>query len=149
MQDRRSVRGALLRGSPIEVVVEDRFDRAVSARADVDGALGGGFEALGAIRTGQPDDPQTGAKALFRVPTLFEDQFTQRRSRRADQVSARMRSIVHPRSLRSRWRRASSILDANSEMRSSNSTSCVPAAFDAIAIDAGDLRWLDEGHPAS
>jgi hypothetical protein len=84
-----SVRGALLRGSPVEVVVEDGFDRAISACADVDGALGGGFEALGAIRTGQPDDPQTGAKALFRVPTLFEDQFTQRRSRRADQARRR------------------------------------------------------------
>jgi DNA helicase-2/ATP-dependent DNA helicase PcrA len=31
--------------------------------------------------------------------------------------------LPHSRSLRSRWRRASSILDANSEMRSSNSTS--------------------------
>ena len=88
MQDRRSVRGALLRGSPVEVVVEDGFDRAISACADVDGALGGGFKALGAIRTGQPDDPQTGAKALFRVPTLFEDQFTQRRSRRTRRVGA-------------------------------------------------------------
>jgi len=53
---------AFLRGSPVEVVVEDGFDRAISACADVDGALGGGFKALGAIRTGQPDDPQTGAK---------------------------------------------------------------------------------------
>ena len=96
MQDWRSVRGALLRGSPVEVVVEDGFDRAVSARADVDGALGGGFKALRAIRTGQPDDPQTGAKALFRVPTLFEDQFTQRRSRRADQAGVGADALNRP-----------------------------------------------------
>src|SRR4051812_19829544 len=96
MQDRRSVRGALLRGSPVEVVVEDEFDRAISARADVDGALGGGFKALGAIRTGQPDDPQTGAKALFRVRTLFEDQFAQRRSRRADQPGVGADALNRP-----------------------------------------------------
>jgi hypothetical protein len=96
VQDRRSVRGALLRGSPVEVVVEDGFDRAISARADVDGALGGGFKALGAIRTGQPDDPQTGAKALFRVRTLFEDQFAQRRSRRADQPGVGADALNRP-----------------------------------------------------
>jgi len=62
VQDRRSVRGALLRGSPVEVVVEDGFDRAISACADVDGALGGGFEALGAIRTGQPTTPRQARK---------------------------------------------------------------------------------------
>ena len=59
-------------------------------------ALGDGFEALGAIRTGQPDDPQTGAKALFRVPTLFEDQFTQRRSRRADQAGVGADELNRP-----------------------------------------------------
>ena len=48
VQDRRSVRGALLRGTPIELVVEDGFDRAIGARADLDGALGRGFEARGA-----------------------------------------------------------------------------------------------------
>src|SRR5665213_3178202 len=96
VQDRRSVRGALLRGSPVEVVVEDGFDRAVSARAIDIGALGGGFKALGAIRTGQPDDPQTGAKALFRMRTLFEDQFTQRRSRRADQLGVGADALNRP-----------------------------------------------------
>ena len=38
MEDRRPVRGALLRGLPIELVVEDGFDRAVGQRADLDGA---------------------------------------------------------------------------------------------------------------
>jgi hypothetical protein len=66
MQDRRSVRGALALGTPIEVVVEDGFYRTVGARADVDGALGGGFHTFGdglldlfrsaAPSTGSPGD---------------------------------------------------------------------------------------------
>ena len=75
MQNRRSVRGALLRGTPIEVVVEDGFHRTVGARADVDGALRCGFQTLGAMGTGQPNNAETGAKALFGMRTLFEDQF--------------------------------------------------------------------------
>ena len=78
MQDRRSVRGALVRGTPVEVVVEDGFDRTVCSRADVDGALRCSFEALSAIGASQPDDAETGAKALFRVRTSFEDQFAER-----------------------------------------------------------------------
>ena len=96
MQDRRCVRGALLRGAPIEVVVEDGFDRAVGARADVDGAFRGGFEAFGAIGTGEPDDAQTGAKALFGMRTLFEDQFTQRRRRRPDQARVGADALDRP-----------------------------------------------------
>jgi len=38
--DRRSVRAALWRGTPIELVVEDGFDRAIGFRADLDGAFG-------------------------------------------------------------------------------------------------------------
>jgi len=63
MQNRRSVRGALLRGTPIEVVVEDGFDRTVCSCADVDGTLCCSFEALGAIGASQPDDAETGAIA--------------------------------------------------------------------------------------
>jgi hypothetical protein len=91
MQDRRCVRGGLARGTPIEVVVEDGFDRAVGARADVDGALGGSFQTLGAMGAGQPDDAQTGAETLFGMRSLFEDQFAERRRRRADQARERSR----------------------------------------------------------
>jgi hypothetical protein len=65
MQDRRSVRDALLRGASIEVVVEDGFHRTVGTGADVDGAVRRRLETPGTIRPGQPNDPQTGAKALF------------------------------------------------------------------------------------
>ena len=43
-----------------------------------DGALRCSFEALSAIGASQPDDAKTGAKALFRVRTSFEDQFAER-----------------------------------------------------------------------
>ena len=39
MQNRRSIRGALLRGTTNELVVEDGFDRAIGARADLAGAF--------------------------------------------------------------------------------------------------------------
>ena len=96
MQDRRCVRGALVRGAPIEMVVEDGLDRAIGARADVDGALGGGFQTLGAVGTGQPNNAQTGAKALFGMRALFEDQFAQRRRRRSDQASVLTNAIDRP-----------------------------------------------------
>jgi hypothetical protein len=52
MQNRRSVRGALLRGAPIEMVVENGFDRTVGTGADVDGAVRRRLETPGAIRAG-------------------------------------------------------------------------------------------------
>jgi hypothetical protein len=44
MKDRRAVRGTLVRGVSIELVVEDGTDRSVGKRADLDGARGGGFQ---------------------------------------------------------------------------------------------------------
>ena len=96
MQDWRCVRGALLRGTPIEVVVEDGFDRTVGARADVDGALRCGLQTLGAMGTGQPNNAETGAKALFGMRTLFEDQFAERRRRRSDQTRVGADAVDRP-----------------------------------------------------
>src|ERR1700722_21024547 len=84
MEDRRIVRGALGRRTPIEIVGEDRFDRAVGARADVDRPRGGGFEPLLPVGSGEPDDAETGAKALFGMRALIEDQLAQRRGGRPD-----------------------------------------------------------------
>lgn len=67
MKDRRSVRCALWRWLPIELVVEDGFDRTVRPGADLDRALGGGLDALIPIRAGKTDDAQTGAIALLRM----------------------------------------------------------------------------------
>ena len=49
MQDRRSVRGALLRGAPIKIVVEDGLDGAIGVRADINGAFGRRFDASDAM----------------------------------------------------------------------------------------------------
>ena len=45
MKDRGGVRGALWRGPPIELVVEDGFDGAIGPGADLDGPLGGDLDA--------------------------------------------------------------------------------------------------------
>ena len=73
MQNRRSVRGALLHGAPIEMVVENGFDRTVGTGADFDGAVRRRLETPGAIRAGQPNDPQTGAKARHGRNAVLDD----------------------------------------------------------------------------
>ena len=96
MQDRRSVRGALARRTPVKVVVEDGFDRAVGPGADVDGAFGGGFQALGAMGTREPDDAKAGAKALFGMWARLKDQFAQGRRRRPDQARVGANAFDRP-----------------------------------------------------
>ena len=96
VQDRRSVRGALVRGTPVEVVIEDGFDRTVCSCADVDGTLCCSFETLSAIGASQPDDAETGTKALFRVRTSFEDQFAERCRSWSDQACIGANAIDRP-----------------------------------------------------
>ena len=86
MLDRRSVRAALSRGTPIELVVEDGFDRAIGFRADLDGAFGGGFDPFGAIGAGEANDAETGSKALLGMGPRLQDLLAQRRRRRPDQA---------------------------------------------------------------
>ena len=94
MEDRRCVRGALARGAPIKVVVEDGFDRAIGARAcgsfscrsDLDAPFGGGFEPLRPMGATKPDDAKAGAEALFRMGSGFKDQLAERRCRRSNQA---------------------------------------------------------------
>jgi hypothetical protein len=74
MKDRDPVRGALLRRMSIQVVVEDGFDRAVGACADVDGADGGGFEPRAAERLDQAQNAKTGAEALLGMWLILDDQ---------------------------------------------------------------------------
>ena len=97
MKNQRCVRAPLLRWTPIKVVVEDGFDRAIGPGANVDGAISGGLHAVGAKRTHQPDNAKTSAKALFGMRPRFEDQFAQG-GRRGPiwRASARMRSSVQP-----------------------------------------------------
>src|SRR5271157_423427 len=84
MEDRGRVRWALWRGPPVELVVEDGFDGAIGPGADLDGPVGGGFDAHRAKGTGKPDDAETGAIALLGMGPGLEDVFAERRGRRAD-----------------------------------------------------------------
>lgn len=59
MQNRRAVRGAFLHRTPIEIVDQDGFDRAVSPGADFDSTLRRSFYPLCAIGAGKPDDAST------------------------------------------------------------------------------------------
>jgi hypothetical protein len=80
----RAIGGPSLRRLTIELVVEDRTHRAVGQRADLDGARCRCFETLGAERTDQAHDAETGAEALFGVGPALQDLFAQRRRRGAD-----------------------------------------------------------------
>ena len=97
VEDRRSVRGALARRTPIELVVEDGFDRAVGPGADIDGALGGGLQTLGAMEPAsrtmprQARKPCSGCGRASRISS--HSAAVAGPIRRA---SSRMRSIVQP-----------------------------------------------------
>jgi hypothetical protein len=75
---RRPVRG---HGRPlaIEVVLQDRVDRAVGARTDLERPAAGSFEPLAAIDLGEPQDADAGAEALLGVGALSQDDLDQRR----------------------------------------------------------------------
>src|ERR1700737_4190624 len=77
MEDRRAIR-CLVRGVPIELVVEDGTDRSVGERADVDGARGGGFQTCDTERSCQAQDAKTGSEALLGVRPVLQDELAER-----------------------------------------------------------------------
>jgi len=82
--DRGRVRGAFWRRLPIELVVENGFDRAVGLGADLYGARRRGFDALEPIGPDKADDAETGAIALLGMRPRLQNLLAQRRRRRAD-----------------------------------------------------------------
>ena len=96
MEDRRAVRGALLRGVSIELVVEDGADGAVGERADLDGARGGRLQTHDAERLGQAQDAETGAEALLGVRAILEDLLAERRGGGADQGGVATDAVDRP-----------------------------------------------------
>ena len=84
MEDRHAVRGALVLGVTIELVVEDGTDRSVGERADLDGACGGGFETIDAERFGEAQNAEAGSESLLGVRPPLQDAIAQRGGRRAD-----------------------------------------------------------------
>ena len=96
MQDRACVRG-LVRRPPIEIVGEDGFERAVGARADVDGVRTSGLQTLATIGTGKPHDaeqvrkPCSGCERSSKINSHSAAVAGPMRA-----ASARMRAMVHP-----------------------------------------------------
>jgi hypothetical protein len=84
VQNRLPLRRPLSGGMPVEVVGKDRLDGTVGSRADLKGALGGGFQSGAAIGSGEPYDAETCAEALLGMRTVFEDKFAQCHSGGAD-----------------------------------------------------------------
>src|SRR5580704_9305253 len=82
---RRPVRGHC-GPSAIEVVLQDRVDRAVGARTDLERPATGGFQPFAAIRLGEPQDADAGAEALLGVSTLAQDDLDQGRGMAADRA---------------------------------------------------------------
>lgn len=85
MKDRGALRGALMCGVPIELVIENGADRTVGERADLDGVRGGGFQPAGAERSRQMQNAEAGSEALFGMGPVLQDQIAQRRRGRSDE----------------------------------------------------------------
>jgi hypothetical protein len=68
----------------IEIVLEDRVDGCVGARADLDRPAAGRFEALGAMCLGKPDDADAGPEALFGMCLVAHDDVDEGFGRWAD-----------------------------------------------------------------
>ena len=80
----------------VETLVEDRADRAVGQRSDLDRSLSGRFQPQGAEGFGQSQDADAGAKALFGMGSSLEDEFAKDASRRADKGSLLANPIDGP-----------------------------------------------------
>src|SRR5215469_17160847 len=78
MNDRRAVRGPRGCSASIELVVEDGADRAVSERADLDGARGGGLQPRDTERPRQAQDAEAGSEALLGMRSMLEDELAER-----------------------------------------------------------------------
>jgi len=69
---RRPVRGRC-RPLAIEVVLQDRVDRAVGACTDLERTTASGFEPFAAKALGEPQDADAGTEALLGVRALLQD----------------------------------------------------------------------------
>jgi len=59
---------------PIEPVLEDRLDRSIGTGADVETAIAGRFQPLGAVLPRQPQDAKTRTVALLGMRPALEEQ---------------------------------------------------------------------------
>jgi hypothetical protein len=59
---------------PIEPVLGDRLDRSIGTGANVETAIAGRFQSLGAVLSGQTQDAETRTVALLGVGPALQDQ---------------------------------------------------------------------------
>src|SRR5215469_11381243 len=85
MNDRRAVRGPRGCSASIELVVEDGANRAVSERADLDGARGGSLQTCDTECPGQAENAEAGSEALLGMRSALQDKIAQCRCCRPDQ----------------------------------------------------------------
>ena len=92
---RRPVRG---RCGPlaIEVVLQDRVDGGVGARADLQRPAAGGLEPLGPVALGQPQDADAGAEALLGVRPLAQDDLDECRGVAPDLAGPPLEALRRP-----------------------------------------------------
>ena len=84
------------RRTAVEAMLEDRLDRAVGAGADVEAALAGRFQPVGAVMARQAQNADGSSVSLFGVRPALQDQRDELGGARPmAAASARMRSIVH------------------------------------------------------
>ena len=74
----------LLPGLVLQVVLEDRFDAAIGAGAEMPGAPAGRFQARSPFGFAQTNDAQARAKTLFGMGTADHDVLDQARTVRAN-----------------------------------------------------------------
>ncbi len=92
----RLVGGVRIGRTSVDVVLQDRSDRAVGQAVDLEGAAAGGFEAIGPIALAQAKDAETGAEALLGMRLLFEDGLDQASCVRADGLGFGLQALMGP-----------------------------------------------------
>ena len=81
---------------PVEPVLEDRLDRAVGAGADLEAAIAGRLEPLGAVLARQAQDAEAGAVALLGMRPALQDQRGEHGGARADRRRVALDPLDRP-----------------------------------------------------
>jgi len=86
----------MARPSLIEIVFEDRFDRGVGARPDLERAIAGDLHPLMSITLGQADDANRRSKALLGMRSFSQDDLDQGRRARSNLARAPLELLRRP-----------------------------------------------------
>ena len=96
VMDHRPVVGGSIALPSVDVVFEDRGDRAVGQAVDLDGATAGGFETVGSIAFAQAQNAEAGTKPLLGMRLSFEDGLDQTGGMRTDTLGILLQPLMGP-----------------------------------------------------